>query len=428
MNIVIISLIESILYYICMLIISVKLFDAEYSKIKVGISFLFFFPIIIATVFCDNNTISTVHGIFLFVEIITARLCLKKIRILTITSVYFFLFLLNVMLGSIPGIFITPDEPQRCMIEFLINITTFVVCMIICFTKFRIKTKQILKFTSKIVKGLILSLLFFCNILVSAMTNETFYRDPHKLISIIKITFVIIIVLLSLALPVMILYSITNKYIKNQTENYEKQINAQSEHYALLSESNFELRRFRHDYKNMCIGLSKLISEGKNTEALEILEKQNLNINPQLTLFDTGNGIVDALLTDKQKHADKINTHISFEGAVPPSAIKPTDLCVIFGNTLDNAIEACHKIETSDEKTISVSCNCRSGFVFIKIINPVAQKVQLNGHIPETTKTDKKHHGLGLYSLDKVAKQYDGEVNFECDEKEFSVSIEFALF
>ena len=428
MSIVAISFIESVLYYICMLTVSVKLLDAEYSKIKIGVSFLIFVPVIIAAIFCDQETMITIQGIFQFIEIITAKLCIKKVRILSIASVYCFLFMLNVMLESVPGIFLTLNESQRSNVEFSVNIMTFIACMIICFTKLRIKTGQILKFTSKTVKRLVLSLLLCCAISVAIVTDTLDHNNASYQIQVIKIMFLIIITLLSLALPVMILYSVTNKHIKNQAENYERQINAQSEHYALLSESNFELRRFRHDYKNMCIGLSKLISKGKNDEALKMLEKQNLNISPSLTLFDTGNGIVDALLADKQKQADKINTRISFEGAVPSDAIKPTDLCVIFGNTVDNAIEACQKIETTDKKIISVSCICRSGFVFIRITNPVVQKVRLNGHIPETTKTDKNHHGLGLYSLDKVVRQYDGEVSFECDDKEFSVSVELALF
>ncbi len=428
MSIVAISFIESVLYYICMLTVSVKLLDAEYSKIKIGVSFLIFVPVIIAAIFCDQETMITIQGIFQFIEIITAKLCIKKVRILSIASVYCFLFMLNIMLESVPGIFLTLNESQRSKVEFSVNIMTFIACMIICFTKLRIKTGQILKFTSKTVKRLVLSLLLCCAISVAIVTDTLDHSNASYQIQAIKIMFLIIITLLSLALPVMILYSVTNKHIKNQAENYERQINAQSEHYALLSESNFELRRFRHDYKNMCIGLSKLISKGKNDEALKMLEKQNLNISPSLTLFDTGNGIVDALLADKQKQADKINTRISFEGAVPSDAIKPTDLCVIFGNTVDNAIEACQKIETTDKKIISVSCICRSGFVFIRITNPVVQKVRLNGHIPETTKTDKNHHGLGLYSLDKVVRQYDGEVSFECDDKEFSVSVELALF
>lgn len=428
MSIVAISFIESVLYYICMLTVSVKLLDAEYSKIKIGVSFLIFVPVIIAAIFCDQETMITIQGIFQFIEIITAKLCIKKVRILSIASVYCFLFMLNVMLESVPGIFLTLNESQRSNVEFSVNIMTFIACMIICFTKLRIKTGQILKFTSKTVKRLVLSLLLCCAISVAIVTDTLDHNNASYQIQVIKIMFLIIITLLSLALPVMILYSVTNKHIKNQAENYERQINAQSEHYALLSESNFELRRFRHDYKNMCIGLSKLISKGKNDEALKMLEKQNLNISPSLTLFDTGNGIVDALLADKQKQADKINTRISFEGAVPSDAIKPTDLCVIFGNTVDNAIEACQKIETTDKKIISVSCICRSGFVFIRITNPVVQKVRLNGHIPETTKTDKNHHGLGLYSLDKVVRQYDGEVSFECDDKEFSISVELALF
>ena len=109
----------------------------------------------------------------------------------------------------------------------------------------------------------------------------------------------------------------------------------------------------------MEIGLRKLISDGKNKEALEMLNNQNITLNSTSLRFDTGNGIVDALLAGKQQQADEINTIISFEGAVPNESIQPVDLCIIFGNPLDNAInEKCSRIKKTilsmmDEYTAS---------------------------------------------------------------------------
>lgn len=177
----------------------------------------------------------------------------------------------------------------------------------------------------------------------------------------------------------------------------------------------------------MRIGLTRLLAEGKSEEALKLLEAQNQEIDSTAVAFDTGNGIVDALLTDKKRQADEINTTISFEGAVPGDSIEAVDLCIIFGNPLDNAIEACAEIDKEPPKEIHISCVCNSGFAFIEIKNPVLKKVEIRSNLPETTKPNKEMHGFGLYSLEKVIKKYDGEVSCECDKTTFKLSMEFCI-
>ena len=84
----------------------------------------------------------------------------------------------------------------------------------------------------------------------------------------------------------------------------------------------------------MEIGLRKLISDGKNKEALEMLNNQNITLNSTSLRFDTGNGIVDALLAGKQQQADEINTIISFEGAVYQTNQSSRLTCALFSAIL----------------------------------------------------------------------------------------------
>lgn len=100
---------------------------------------------------------------------------------------------------------------------------------------------------------------------------------------------------------------------------------------------------------------------------------------------------------------------------------------MIFGNTLDNAIEACEKISESDNKIISVSVNCTNGFIFITITNPVLEKVIVHNNHIETTKKDRTSHGFGLYSLEKIAKKYDGEMTISSEDYTFTISLELCL-
>lgn len=149
--------------------------------------------------------------------------------------------------------------------------------------------------------------------------------------------------------------------------------------------------------------------------------------NRNMVLFDTGNGIADALLTDKQRIAASNNTSIIFHGSIPQNGLAPTDLCVILGNTVDNALEACEKLPSGIQRTVSITCNCSSGFLFLSIQNPTMEKVPVHDNRVATTKSDKTLHGFGLLSLHSVVKKYDGSVKLYTTENRFAVNIDLCL-
>ena len=256
-----------------------------------------------------------------------------------------------------------------------------------------------------------------------------FYADTSWSM-FIRIFAILLIVLFFMILPIWIVTSLSNSYLKSQNEQFQRDIEAQAKHYSDLAKANYELRRFKHDFGNMKIGLSQYLKEKDCAGALDMLNSAAIDMqrsSDDIVGFDTGNGIVDAILADKQSMAKTNNIKIIFSGSVPPNSIAPTDLCIIFGNTLDNAIEACEKISDDIEKIIFVTCRCNSGFVFIDITNPVAEDVVINGINVETSKPDKASHGYGLYSLNKTVKKLDGEVKLSCENKIFKVEIDFSI-
>ena len=262
-----------------------------------------------------------------------------------------------------------------------------------------------------------------CNGFLSTIVLHHPLLEDQLLSNILTLSFIILLVVDALLISVLLVYTVTNKHILGVAENYEKQIKAQADYYRKLAESNLTLRRFRHDSHNIYIGLEKLLSENKAQEAIQMLHKGREECFQQKPQYDTGNGIVDALLEDKSAKGQTIHTGITFEGAVPAAAIEPMDLCVIFGNTLDNALEACEKLPPEQEKTIAVQCSGKCGFLFIDITNPVLEPVSVKGGVPATTKKDKKEHGLGLYSLQKIVKKYEGTIQCDCDTAQFTISV-----
>ena len=190
------------------------------------------------------------------------------------------------------------------------------------------------------------------------------------------------------------------------------------------------MRRFRHDFRNISIAIKKLIADGECNAALNLLQECSQTLDPStqsLPSFDTGNGIADALLYEKQNKAAVFHTEISFSGMIPCQSLSPTDLCVILGNTLDNAIEACQKLPADVEKNISVTSKCSSGFWFLTIRNPIIKNVTIHNNHVATSKSNKTLHGFGLYSLQSVVKKYNGEVRLSSTDDCFTVDIDLCI-
>ena len=437
----IIFIIENMMYYISILILSIRLLGAKSKPKMVVVSFSFYiFSLVV--VCCRNyimflgNIVAVMDNIIsyfgilipLTANVLFARLSLGNIYIRTIVAIQLFIFSVNMLATAFLFSFVSAYDYT----ELIESIVSMLCCILISCTGISTKIIRIINCTSKAIKRLIVmlttSIAFVASMIVYFLPSySSSFNNKTALEYVVKISFVFLVIFILVIVLLLLTYSVSNKHIRSVADNLEKQIEIQSEHYMTLSKYNFELRRFRHDYKNMCIGVSTLISEGKNDEALEMLKRNNPIFETDLIKYDTGNGIVDALLADKQRKADETNAEIRFEGALPADMIKPADLCIIFGNTIDNAIEACTKLDSAEERIITVKCACNSGFVFVDIINPVTKKVDIKGHIPKTSKADKTMHGFGLYSVEKALKQYDGELKLECDDNQFHVYMELCM-
>ena len=101
---------------------------------------------------------------------------------------------------------------------------------------------------------------------------------------------------------------------------------------------------------------------------------------------------------------------------------QPEDVCVIFGNALDNAIEACGKVKTAD-KHIDVVMIQQEDEVFCKITNTTVAPIQST---LKTTKADKENHGFGLLNIKRALEKYDSEPIIETTDHQFTLL--FTLF
>ncbi len=204
----------------------------------------------------------------------------------------------------------------------------------------------------------------------------------------------------------------------------EEQMKQATDYYNQLIEQENQTKKFRHDIKNLLIALHSMIREEQNEKALKYIEDLNEVCDQLRPKYDTGNFIADAILNTKETKAEKFNTKISFEGAIPAERIKDVDMVIVLSNMLDNAIEACSKID--GEKTISIKSALRKSAWVLNVMNPSPPVKVANNHI-ETTKDEKEIHGFGLSNIERAAKRYEGNMKLSYENGTFKSVVSFML-
>lgn len=201
----------------------------------------------------------------------------------------------------------------------------------------------------------------------------------------------------------------------------EEQVRTQLSHYETLNEIKQEYRSFRHDYKNHMHCVRSLINANKIDEATRYIDKLSDTHIINTELFETGNHILDSILNDKANKATKYDITIDVEGVFTDN-FEPVDLCIIFSNLLDNAIEACALIDGN--KIIKIDLKMQQGYQFISISNPVNNIGNINLF---TTKKDKEHHGFGISNVKNAVSRHDGELIINQSSVSFKVDITLKL-
>ncbi|MCL2151771.1 MAG: GHKL domain-containing protein [Oscillospiraceae bacterium] len=224
--------------------------------------------------------------------------------------------------------------------------------------------------------------------------------------------------------PLLIVNNLSTIHYRNLSNVMNKQVHSQLEHYKSMSKMNENISKFQHDYKNMRIGLISFLNQNDVSGAMSFLETEHLMINGSASNFETGSVILDALLNEKQISAAAVNATIQFQGSVPEPLLNPADICVIFGNALDNAIEACAKLPKEEKKVIKIQSRFIKDFLFINIENPTAEDVQIINSVIATTKENKQSHGFGLRSILTAVEKYSGVMKIMCENGVFSMGID----
>ena len=184
-----------------------------------------------------------------------------------------------------------------------------------------------------------------------------------------------------------------------------------------------ELRLFRHDFKNKLIAINEYISSERYDDLKVYISQLTDKLDNKLRFVDTGNIIVDGIINNKLNYASMLGITVSTRMSIPTEMnIIEDDMVIILGNILDNAIEACQKVENG---RIHITGNYDRSVINIDITNSYNGEINKSDDVFVTSKDNKEEHGLGLLSVKSTIEKYNGVVEFNYDDRNFTTSCIF---
>jgi len=237
-----------------------------------------------------------------------------------------------------------------------------------------------------------------------------------------EVTFIIIILIFVLVFALMCLIftyynnASESQIIKLQSEVYEKEKDYYLVQCQMMQESVEQMKAFRHDIKLHLATIENYIKENPEA-ALVYVKHLTGDITQSETYSDTGNIALDSIINFKLKSvkADGIEVDLDIFAPVIIN-IEASDIVVILGNLLDNALEALSRV---NEKIINVYISYQKGNLLIRVENT------FNGVVKKDFATLKSGdgHGYGLSNVRKSADKYNGMIDVSHETGWFTVEV-----
>ena len=198
-------------------------------------------------------------------------------------------------------------------------------------------------------------------------------------------------------------------------------LSSQYEQFRNYQESEEMLHMMQHDLKHQIEGLRGETNEQKREAWLDKIENE---LDKWWLPQRTGNAVFDTILSAKLRKARQLDVRVTCvaDGALL-NRLHVADICTIFGNALDNALESVVMIPDPQKRLIHVSVSAQKNFIFINISNTLGTDLIESEDSLLTTKEDKRNHGYGLKGITYAAGKYGGHVAYKAEDGWFRLNI-----
>ena len=212
-----------------------------------------------------------------------------------------------------------------------------------------------------------------------------------------------------------------NNMVKRELDAVQNTLNNQYQHYKQSRESIELINIKYHDMKHQ---INLLRDMNDSNERAAFLDKMEAEIKMYELQNKTGNAVLDTLLTGKSLQCNKqgITMTVVANGKLL-DFMDAMDICSIFGNALDNAIEAVVKIKEKEKRLIHVTVSEFKSFVMIHIENCYDGILEMDNGDFITTKKNKEGHGYGIKSIAYTVERYGGVIDVKANDSWFELKI-----
>lgn len=213
----------------------------------------------------------------------------------------------------------------------------------------------------------------------------------------------------------LIMYFVVQQMSKDNQTKLEYELMKEKEKYSkesmeIIKRSNEELREFKHDLKNYLLPLQEAMETMPQSEMVKVWEKINQKIEDVQTLIQTGNSYVDSMINTKitLERSEKVDVKCTILSKM--EGIDDLEFCSVFGNLMDNAIEAERKV--TEKKEIIIFVEEKMGYLRLEIQNKIEKSVLNENSSLNTTKKDTSSHGIGHKSVKRTMQKVGGALKY----------------
>lgn len=213
----------------------------------------------------------------------------------------------------------------------------------------------------------------------------------------------------------LIMYFIVQQMSKDNQTKLEYELMKEKEKYSkesmeIIKRSNEELREFKHDLKNYLLPLQEAMETMSQSEMIKSWKKINQKIEDVQTLIQTGNSYVDSMINTKITLARSEKVDVKCTILSKMEGIDDLEFCSVFGNLMDNAIEAERKV--TEKKEIIIFVEEQMGYLRLEIQNKIEKSVLNENSSLNTTKKDTSSHGIGHKSVKRTMQKIGGALKY----------------
>ena len=271
-------------------------------------------------------------------------------------------------------------------------------------------------------RGLLMEKMWFLFLLFPASQVLTMYvwlpsfvnMDPGNYVK--EIAVIVLDILADISLAYMMYQTARSTELRIRSEMLEEQISSQGNYYTQLASTYTDIRKMRHDIDNHILAIQSLLDTGEVDSASRYVHDLSVKKVPEVRLSDCRNTVIASYLEKKFEDITKRGITLETSIHLPFGVdISDPDLICIYGNILDNAMEACKDIPAAE---IHLHTLYKAPYLMITCKNSAREQTE-----KKQRRIAELDRGVGFTILSGIAEKYDGQFNYHMEDNMFYTEV-----